>query len=206
MTHYLKLLGQVCASVMILPLYLSYAVGSRLTSRDDSLQGHSHFLAIFPGRLGSYLRVAFYRLTLEHCDRNARIEFGVLFSKSGTTIGRNVYIGPYSQIGLATIEDEALIGPSVLLISGSAAHGYERLDIPIREQPGILKRIRIGKDSWIGAGAIVMADVEDQSIVGAGSVVTKCYTPRMILAGNPARPIRARVNSTDESKLNPLPE
>jgi virginiamycin A acetyltransferase len=195
MTAVLKFIGQTFALCMVLPLFVSHAIASRLKSSDDSLVGHSHLLAVFPGRIGSYLRVAFYRRVLAFCDPSACIEFGVLFSKCGTTIGKNVYIGPYSQIGLATIEDDVLIGPSVLLLSGSTAHGFQRLDIPIREQSGVVQRLRIGADSWIGAGAILMADVASQTIVGAGSVVTKTYATQQILVGNPARLLRSRTQS-----------
>ena len=186
---------------MVLPLLATHAISSRLKSPDDSLVGHSHLLAIFPGRLGSYLRVAFYRRVLAFCDPSACIEFGVLFSKCGTTIGKNVYIGPYSQIGLATIGEDVLIGPSVLLLSGSTAHGFQRLDIPIRKQSGVVQRLNIGTDSWIGAGAILMANVAPQTIVGAGSVVTKAFETQQILVGNPARRLRSRAQSDTLSTL-----
>ena len=197
MRHVLKSIGQTMAAILVLPMVVSHTIASRFQSPDESLVGHSHLLALLPGRMGSYLRVAFYRLTLKHCDITACIEFGCLFSKTETSIGRNVYIGPCSQIGLATIEDDVLIGPSVLLLSGGAAHGFERIDIPIREQPGVVQRVTIGTDSWIGAGAIIMASVAPQSIIGAGSVVTKTYDPRWVLAGNPARPLRTRFQLTE---------
>jgi len=192
MKNLIKRAGQILAGLSILPLYLSHLIASRLKTPDDSLVGHSHLLALIPGRLGSYTRVAFYHRALAHCDLNTCIEFGCLFSKSDTSIGKNVYIGPYSQIGLATIEDNVLIGPSVLLLSGSRAHGFDKLDLPIREQPGNTQRVSVGTDSWIGAGAIIMANIAPQTIVGAGSVVTKPFAPQMIVAGNPARPIRSR--------------
>lgn len=200
MRQFLKVIGQTIAAIFVLPMVISHKIASCFQSPDESLTGHSHLLALLPGRMGSYLRVAFYRLTLRHCDITACIEFGCLFSKTGTSIGRNVYIGPYSQIGLATIEDDVLIGPSVMLLSGGVAHGFERIDIPIREQPGVVQRVTIGTDTWIGAGAIVMASVAPQSIIGAGSVVTKTYDPRWILAGNPARPLRSRLQLS-ETKL-----
>ena len=194
MKSWVKHACQVVAELAILPLYVTYLLGSWLKTPNDSLVGHSHLLALLPGRLGSFARIAFYHLTLEHCDSSTCLEFGTLFSKTEASLGKNVYIGPYSQIGSASIEDNVLIGPSVLLLSGPKAHGFERLDQPIREQPGTLQRVTIGADSWIGAGAIIMADVAPQTIVGAGSVVTKTFAPQQILAGNPARPIRSRVD------------
>ena len=53
--------------------------------------------------------------------------------------------------------------------------------------------IRIGRNVWIGAGAVVMPGVEigSNAIVGAGSVVTKNIPPNEIWAGVPARFVRA---------------
>lgn len=51
--------------------------------------------------------------------------------------------------------------------------------------------INIGKGSWIGSGAIILAGVKigDGCIVAAGSVVTKSVADYQIVAGVPARPI-----------------
>ena len=56
------------------------------------------------------------------------------------------------------------------------------------------KRIVIGERSWIGEGSIVMADIGDDCIVGAGSVVTNPVQNNEVVAGNPARTIRRQEN------------
>jgi maltose O-acetyltransferase len=48
---------------------------------------------------------------------------------------------------------------------------------------------------WLGAGCIVMADVGENSIVGAGSVVTKPIPPNSVAVGNPARVLRKTFDS-----------
>ncbi len=55
------------------------------------------------------------------------------------------------------------------------------------------KPIHIGKNVWIGSGAIVLPGVTigDNSIVGAGSVVTKNVEPNSVVAGNPAKFIKS---------------
>ena len=60
---------------------------------------------------------------------------------------------------------------------------------------GLRLHTRIGKHCFIGARSIVLPGIEigDESIVGAGSVVTKDVPPRSIVAGNPARIIRRNV-------------
>ena len=46
-------------------------------------------------------------------------------------------------------------------------HGIERLDVPIREQPGTWARVAIGRDSWVGDRAVVLADVGCHCVIGA---------------------------------------
>lgn len=53
-------------------------------------------------------------------------------------------------------------------------------------------KINIGNNVWIGAGAIVLPGVtiSDNSIIGAGSVVTKDVPRNCVVAGNPAKIIK----------------
>ncbi|HEY9001723.1 MAG TPA: hypothetical protein VIM89_10250 [Mucilaginibacter sp.] len=64
-------------------------------------------------------------------------------------------------------------------------------------------RVVLGPDVWIGHGAIVMPGVSvgTGAIIGSGSVVTKNVPDYMIVAGNPARPIRRRVSEEVEMAL-----
>jgi acetyltransferase-like isoleucine patch superfamily enzyme len=101
-------------------------------------------------------------------------------------------VGPYCCLGEVTLEDDVLLGSHVSITNGAAQHGIERLDIPIREQPGTWPRVTIGKDSWIGDRAVVMADVGKHCVIGAGSVVTTPIPDYAIAVGVPARVIRFR--------------
>jgi acetyltransferase-like isoleucine patch superfamily enzyme len=89
--------------------------------------------------------------------------------------------------GDVTLEDDVLVGSNVSIINGRRQHGVERLDIPVREQPGEYPRITIGADTWIGDRAVVTADVGKHCIVGAGAVVTKPVPDFAIVVGNPAK-------------------
>ena len=52
--------------------------------------------------------------------------------------------------------------------------------------------VRIGRNCWIGAGALIMPGVTvgDNTVVGAGSVVTKDLPANVVAAGNPCRVLR----------------
>jgi acetyltransferase-like isoleucine patch superfamily enzyme len=191
----LKSIVRGIAVVLVSPLLLSHVLLGALTTTDASLETHSQLLSLLPGTVGSYLRVAFYRFALKHCDPTATIGFGVLFSKSDAEIHSHVYIGPRCMIGLVTLERDVLLGPGVQIPSGPQIHGIDRLDIPIRNQPGTPKRVSIGHDSWIGGGCVILADVAPQCVIGAGSVVTKPTNPQTIVAGVPASELRSRNSS-----------
>jgi acetyltransferase-like isoleucine patch superfamily enzyme len=183
---------RTAALIAVAPLLASFHLKVLVIGRDQALHGSTQTLALAPGLIGRYLRVAFLRCTLAACDPSAAIEFGTLFSAAGARIGKNVYIGPGCHIGLVRIEDDVLVASAVHIPSGAQTHGTARLDIPIRDQPGVAIMVRIGAGSWIGSACVVMADVGEQCIVGAGTVVTRPIPEYSFAAGVPARVIRDR--------------
>ena len=52
--------------------------------------------------------------------------------------------------------------------------------------------VHIGKNCWIGAGAILLPGVSvgDHTVIGAGSVVTKDIPANVVAVGNPCRVLR----------------
>ncbi len=180
------------ATLVVLPALVSFAVRARLLGRDRAIEGSSEALSRLPGIAGQYLRRAFYARTLAGFHRSATIGFGVLFSKAGARIDENVYVGPRCHLGLVHIERDALIGPAVHVPSGRATHGTTDPDRPIREQDGVKALVTIGAGAWIGAAAVVMADVGRAAVVGAGSVVTTIVPDAVVAAGVPAKVLRGR--------------
>ncbi|EAQ98941.1 acyltransferase [Congregibacter litoralis] len=160
---------------------------------DGAFAACSQFLSLFPGKTGSYLRVAFYRMAMRSCAEDTYIGFGTLFSQRDTVIGSGVYIGPQCNIGSCHIGKDTLIASGVHIMSGTGQHRFDDLETPIRDQGGQFDMISIGEDCWIGNAALVMADVGDGSVIGAGSVVTKDVDPMSIAAGHPARVLRSRI-------------
>jgi acetyltransferase-like isoleucine patch superfamily enzyme len=188
----LKALVNGLCLVLVLPAYLGFRAASVLLGTQKAFPGWSQAFSLLPGLLGAYLRRAFYRLVFPRCDRDCCLSFGTIFSHATAEIGRSVYVGPYCCLGDVTLEDDVLLGSHVSISNGGAQHGIERLDIPIREQPGAWPRVTIGKDTWIGDRAVVMADVGRHCVIGAGSVVTKPIHDYAIADGVPARVIGSR--------------
>ena len=93
------------------------------------------------------------------------------------------------------VGDNVMFGPNVII--ATAGHP---VDPPLREKVAQFNiPVRIGKNVWIGAGAIVLPGVTigDHSVIGAGSVVTKDIPPNVVAVGNPCRVLR-EINDRDK--------
>ena len=194
-----KMCLRLAATVAVAPVLLLHAVKVPLMGKDRALAGSTQLLSLVPGMTGQYVRRAFLVWTVRYCHPSALIEFGTIFSKVDISIQQNVYIGPYCSLGTVDIGRDVLIGTAVHILSGSRMHGTSDPTVPIREQPGEFTQVSIGQGSWIGAGAVVMADVGRDSIVGAGAVVNKSIPAGVVAAGVPAKVIRSRVGEPSPS-------
>lgn len=201
----LKRLAGLMSDCLILPVLLSFWLSRGLCGEARSFPGHSQLMSLLPGLAGVYLRQAFYRRVLRRCDSGCSLGFGTVFSHPTAEIGKDVYIGLFCSIGSVTLEDDVLVSSHVSIMNGGAQHGIDRLDIPIREQPGRWDRITIGRDSWIGEHSVVMADVGKHCVIGAGSVVTRPIPDYAIAVGVPARVIRYR-DGGDENQSASYPD
>jgi acetyltransferase-like isoleucine patch superfamily enzyme len=188
----LKRVANALAFLLVLPPCLLYWTSWTVLGRKQAFPGWSQGFSLIPGLLGVYLRRTFYRLALRRCSRDCCISFGTVFSHPTTEIGRGVYVGLYCCLGDVTLEDDVLLGSHISIMNGGAQHGTDRLDIPVREQPGVWPRITIGRDSWIGDRAVVLANVGKHCVIGAGSVVTKAIPDYGIAVGVPAKVVRYR--------------
>jgi len=104
--------------------------------------------------------------------------------------GRNVFINQNCtlyDLGGIDIADDVMIGPNVSIITSGHA-----LEPSRRRSATIGKPIVIERNVWIAAGATVIGGVTigENSVVAAGSVVTKDVPADTLVGGNPARVIR----------------
>lgn len=127
-------------------------------------------------------------------------------------IGENCYIEPpfhanwgghfvhfgsnvYANFGLTLVDDthiyvgdNVMFGPNVVV--ATAGHPI----LPELREQGLQYNaaVHIGKNCWIGAGALIMPGVTigEGSVIGAGSVVTKDVPANVVAVGNPCRVLR----------------
>jgi len=121
---------------------------------------------------GSMIRPPF------HCDYGYNIR-----------LGRDVFLN-YNCVILdvvaVQIGDGTQIGPGVQILT--ADHPREPKARASGAEFG--RPITIGRNVWIGGGAIILPGVTigDDAVIGAGSVVTRDVAPGTTVVGNPARP------------------
>lgn len=111
--------------------------------------------------------------------------------------GRHVHFGKniYANFHLTLVDDtdiyvgdDTMFGPNVTV----ATAGHPILPA-LREQVYQYNMpVVIGRNCWIGAGAILLPGVHigDGTVIGAGSVVTKDIPANVVAVGNPCRVLR----------------
>ena len=144
-----------------------------------------------------------------------------LLKKMFAEIGENVYIETpfysnfggmhvhfghtiYANFNLTLVDDThiyvgsyTMFGPNVTIATASHPISPEHRKQDYQyNQP-----VHIGKNCWIGAGAVILPGVTigDNTVIGAGSVVTKDIPANVVAVGNPCRVLRAI--SEDDRKL-----
>ena len=111
--------------------------------------------------------------------------------------GKHVHFGKsvYANFNITLVDDThiyvgdyTLIGPNVTI--ATAGHP---IDPDLREKAYQFNRsVKIGKNCWIGAGAVIVPGVTigDNTVIGAGSIVTKDIPSGVVAVGNPCRVLR----------------
>ena len=116
-----------------------------------------------------------------------RCEYG-----SQTHVGARVFANfglVCLDVARITIDDDTQLGPGVQLLT--PAHPLE--PAPRREGWESALPITIGRNVWLGGAVIVCPGVTigDDTVVGAGSVVTRDLPAGVLAVGNPARVVRS---------------
>src|SRR5262245_43861202 len=199
----LKAVAEGTATLLVLPALLLYLAGRGLLGAERAFPGWSQAFSLIPGLTGVYLRRAFYRLVLPRCGAGCCLSFGTVFSHPTAEVGRLAHVGGFCCLGYVTVGDAVLTGSHVWIANGAAQHGIDRLDVPIREQPGQWPRVTIGRDTWVGDRCVILAHVGKHCVIGAGSVVTRPVPDYAVAVGVPAKIVRFR-NETPAEKKTPV--
>ena len=147
----------------------------------------SQTVSLVPGLPGDYLRVAYHVMTLDDCPYHCRISFGTFFAQSSVRLGRGVYIGAYCVIASCTIGQRTQIASHVQIFGGGQQHSRDEEGRILGADEATFVSVLIGEDCWIGASAIVMAEVGPGTTIGAGAVVSRPIPAGVVAVGNPAR-------------------
>jgi acetyltransferase-like isoleucine patch superfamily enzyme len=177
---------------MVLPRLLWFGLCAAILGRDRAFEGAVQGLARVPGLRGVLMRRAFLTVALADCHHTVTVSYGVLMSKAGASLGENVYVGPGCSLGLVSLEKDVLLADGVRIPSGGHTHASTDASVPIREQGGTPTRVRVGRGTWVGSGAVILADVGANCVIGAGAVVTRPIPDNVVAVGVPAKAIRAR--------------
>lgn len=105
--------------------------------------------------------------------------------------GRNVYANFHLTLVDDThiyVGDNVMFGPNVTV----ATAGHPVLPALRRKAYQYNAPVRIGNNCWLGAGVIVLPGITvgDNTVIGAGSVVTKDLPANVVAVGNPCRVLR----------------
>lgn len=165
------------------------------------------FIAIIPGLPGSYLRRAYYRMTLEYCASDCHIGFGALFAHRDSRVASDVYIGNYTLLGKVNLQKGCLVGSRASILSGQNQHRFSTAGKWLPSNLEDFIQINIGEYAWIGEAAVIMADVGKGTAVSAGSVVSNVLPEYVVVAGNPARFVRKmEILQTSYETINSRPD
>jgi galactoside O-acetyltransferase len=124
-------------------------------------------------------------------------------------LGKNVYFNFNATLVDDThiyIGDCTMLGPNVVI----ATAGHPILPELREKALQFNMPVHIGRNCWLGAGVIVLPGVTigDNTVIGAGSVVTKDIPANVIAVGNPCKVLR-EINEHDKEfyykdrKINP---
>ncbi len=144
--------------------------------------------------------------SLRICGKNFRFSPSSIFNDHRLIeIGNDVFFGERTIINtevLVKIGNGVMFGPDVMIMGGD--HNLSEIGVQMRyvKTGGVNIPVILEDDVWVGARVLILKGVKigEGSIVGAGSVVTKEIPPYCIAIGSPCKIIKLRFSDDDLKK------
>ena len=155
----------------------------------------NEFCSIAPDvKLGKGVRLSKF-INLYGCEIGDETKIGAFVEiQKNAKVGRRCKVSSHTFVceGVA-IEDNVFIGHGVTFINDSYPRATTSEGELQTERDWHVEATVIKRGASIGSGATVLSKVivGENSIVGAGSVVTRDVPPNVIVAGNPAKILRS---------------
>jgi virginiamycin A acetyltransferase len=189
--HLVKRVLLALGVILVLPLialnWFEYWLSAGKSERFYILG--KELLSVFPTFVGEFLRLSYYCSCCSGVSPDVCFMLGSVLAHREVVIGSGTVIGYYSIIGKAEIGENVLIAPHVSVLSGKYQQGQPSDRREGKFGEGYYQTVHIGRNSWIGQCAIIMAEVGENCTVGSGSVVCKKVEDNTTVMGNPARKV-----------------
>lgn len=145
--------------------------------------------------LARSIRVFWAKKICKSVGLGVNIEHGAFFTPA-------LSIGDRSGVGVdCEVHGEVIIGKDVMMapevVIYTKGHAFEDVTRPMIEQGETkMKPVIIEDDVWLGRRAMILPGVRigHGSIIGAGAIVTKDVEPMTVVAGNPAKVVKVRLD------------
>ena len=149
-----------------------------------------HIIAFFKK---IFLKVIYGKKILISKNVTFRKSFSIAIENDGKIqIGKNCFFNNYCSINsMASIKigDNCIFGENVKIYDHN--HRFNQKDKLIKNQGYSIAPIEIGKNCWIGSNVIILKGVKigDNSVIGAGSIVKENIENNMIFKDGKIEPI-----------------
>ena len=179
------------------------------------------FITFCPGKIGVFFRKVFLKIMFKELGKNFYSETGLFITgyenitiknncrfmryssinadkNSSIEIGDNISVNYNANInscnnGYIEIGNDVLIGQNTVLRASN--HKISDQNEKINKQGHTGGKIIIGNNVWIGANCVILKDVkiEDNSVIGAGTVINKNVKKNEIIIGNQQRFLKKNI-------------
>jgi len=164
---------------------------------------NSHVCIAPSVKLGKDVKLSQF-INLHGCEVGDETKIGAFVEiQKNASVGKRCKISSHTFVceGV-TIEDNVFIGHGVMFINDSYPRATAADGALQTEADWKVERTSVKKGASIGSGATILSNISigENAIVGAGSVVTKDVPANTIVAGNPAKVLRAIESNLETTK------